>query len=101
VLDVRAGLAAFRLVLAMNCKEARTLGVLSTKGNPDAMKNVKELLNSLVVVDMQTVKIREINLQAGHAKTETQVVLRSFVHVRFCFLCTEMRCSVTNHETLQ
>lgn len=60
----------------MNFKETRMVGVLSTKG-PQAMKNVKELLNSLVVIDIHSVKIREISLQAGSAKTEARLVLRS------------------------
>lgn len=70
----------------MNYKETRTLGVLSTKGNPDAMQKVKDLLNSLVVVDMRPTKVREIGLQAGSAKTEVRVVLKALVQVRSCLL---------------
>lgn len=77
----------------MNYKETRTLGVLSNKGNPAAMQNVKELLNSLVVVDMHTVKVREIVLQAGFAKTEVRVTLRAFVQV--CLFTTYHTCLKT------
>lgn len=74
----------------MYFKEARTLGVLSTKGNPAAMQNVKELLNSLVVVDMHTIKVREIALQAGSSKTEVRVVLRGCMKVCLSKLSLEV-----------
>lgn len=78
---VRALVQLCIFIVTMNYKETRMLGVLSTKGNPAAMADIKALLNSLVVVDMRSIKVREIGLQAGYAKTEVRVVLRALVQV--------------------
>ena len=85
----------------MNYKETRTLGVLSTKGNPGAMQKVKDLLNSLVVVDMRPIKVREIGLQAGSAKTEVRVLLKASVQVRLCSACSSspQRSTAVDHQT--
>jgi hypothetical protein len=58
------------------------IGVIADT-NPESMKNVKDLLNSLVVKDKHCFKQREIAFTAGSAKLETRIIVRRVTtHVR-------------------
>ena len=50
------------------------VGVVGTKP-----ANVNELMNSLVVMDKTSIKVREISLMAGTSKHEARLILRSSV----------------------
>lgn len=56
----------------MGLKETRMVGVVGTKP-----ASVNELMNSLVVMDKTSIRLREISLRAGASKHEARIILRS------------------------